>query len=118
MSLPTLGPQDVHLGNRHEICLRGFGGDPSRSTQALIQRLRRQELGPVLSLRSALPGCKGGPKPWENRGKTGKIAVEVGKIREKSGKNHEFMEKKIVVFGDTVVNVIGLEDIEKRILKH
>eukprot|EP00435_Cladocopium_sp_Y103_P006122 s3602_g1.t6 len=37
----------------------GFGGDPSSSATALIQRLGRQEIGPVLSLRSALPGCKG-----------------------------------------------------------
>eukprot|EP00435_Cladocopium_sp_Y103_P005428 s3602_g1.t2 len=39
--------------------LSSFGGDPSSSATALIQRLGRQEIGPVLSLRSALPGCKG-----------------------------------------------------------
>lgn len=61
---------------------RGFGGDPSSGTKALIQRLRRQELGPVLSLRSALPGCRGGGS---------------GKAMKKnmgSGKSHEEDLKK------------------------
>ncbi|CAJ1442082.1 unnamed protein product [Effrenium voratum] len=37
----------------------GFGGDPSAAARALIARLNKKDLGPVLSLRTSLPQCKG-----------------------------------------------------------